>query len=224
MEPSAKHGACLMSTVYLVDDHAMMRDGLRAVLRASGHQVVGESADPTQALADLQRLVPALALVDLELGQRSGFELLTEVLRRRLTIKIIVLTMSAQPRHVAEALRLGAAGYVLKGASAAELMGAIDCVLKGQRYLAGDVANLAVQGLAARAGESPLDSLSARERQIIVLVVRGASSTEIGSALHLSPKTVDSYRSRLMAKLGVADVPALVRLAIRTGLIDAQEP
>jgi two-component system, NarL family, invasion response regulator UvrY len=213
-----------MSTVYLVDDHAMLRDGLRAVLQAHGHQVVGESAEPIQALADLQRLAPAVVLIDLELGQRSGFELLTEVQRRRLTIKMIVLTMSAQPRHVAEALRLGAAGYVLKGASAVELMGAIDCVLMGRRYLGGDVADLAVQGLTARAGDAPLDSLSARERQIIVLVVRGASSTEIAAALHLSPKTVDSYRSRLMAKMGVADVPALVRLAIRSGLIDVQEP
>ena len=213
-----------MTDVYLVDDHAMLRDGLRAVLQASGHRVVGESAEPTQALADLQRLVPAVLLLDLQLGQRSGFELLTEVQRRRLTTRTIVLTMSAQPRHVAEALRLGASGYVLKGASAAELMGAIDSVLQGRRYLGGDVADLAVQGLTARDVGSALDALSARERQIVVLVVRGKSSSEIASLLHLSPKTVDSYRSRLMAKLGVADVPALVRFAIRAGLIDAEEP
>ncbi len=213
-----------MTTVYLVDDHAMMRDGLRAVLHAGGHHVVGESADPTQALADIQQLAPAVLLLDLQLGQRSGFELLTQVQRRRLTTRTIVLTMSAQPRHVAEALRLGASGYVLKGASAAELMGAIDSVLQGRRYLGGDVADLAVQGLTARDGDSALDSLSVRERQIVVLVVRGQSSSEIASVLHLSPKTVDSYRSRLMAKLGVANVPALVRLAIRTGLIDAEEP
>ena len=213
-----------MTAVYLVDDHAIMRDGLRAVLQAGGHHVVGESVDPTQALADIQRLAPAVLLLDLQLGQHSGFELLTEVRRRRLTTRTIVLTMSAQPRHVAEALRLGASGYVLKGASAAELMGAIDSVLQGRRYLGGDVADLAVQGLTARDGGSALDSLSVRERQIVVLVVRGHSSSEIASVLHLSPKTVDSYRSRLMAKLGVANVPALVRLAIRTGLIDAEEP
>lgn len=212
-----------MTDVYLVDDHTMMRDGLRAVLEAAGHRVAGESADPTQALAAIQRLAPAVLLLDLDLGQRSGFELLTELQRRKLDLRTVVLTMSAQPRHVAEALRLGAAGYVLKGASAAELLGAIAAVLQGRRHLGGDVADLAVQGLTERDGGAAIDRLSARERQIVMLVVRGSSSVEIGALLHLSPKTVDSYRSRLMAKLGVADVPALVRFAIREGLIDAED-
>lgn len=213
-----------MTDVYLVDDHAMMRDGLRAVLQAAGYRVVGESADPTQALADLQRLAPALLLLDLHLGERSGLELLTEMQRRRLPVRTIVLTMSAQPRHVAEALRLGASGYVLKGSPSAELIGAIEAVLQGRRHLSPDVADLAVQGLTARDESAALDGLSARERQIIELVVRGRSSTEIGALLHLSPKTVDSYRSRMMGKLGVSDVPALVRLAIRAGLLDPGEP
>lgn len=212
-----------MTEVYLVDDHALMRDGLRAVLQAGGHRVVGEAADPTAALADIQRLRPALLLLDVHLGEHSGFDLLTEMQRRGLTTRTIVLTMSAQPRQVAEAIRLGAAGYVLKGSPAAELMDAIDVVLHGRRYLGGEVADLAVQGLTARDGATALDALSARERQIVLLVVRGRSSAEIGALLHLSPKTVDSYRSRTMAKLDVADVPALVRLAIRSGLIDADE-
>jgi DNA-binding NarL/FixJ family response regulator len=213
-----------MSEIFLVDDHAMMRDGLRAVLETAGHRVVGESADPTEALAVVQRLAPAVVLLDLNLGQRSGFELLTELQRRKLDVRVIVLTMSAQPRHVAEALRLGAAGYVLKGAPAEQLLGAIAVVLRGQRFLQGDVADLAVQGLTERDSGAAIDSLSARERQIVLLVVRGRSSAEIGELLHLSPKTVDSYRSRLMAKLAVPDVPALVRFAIRAGLIDAEEP
>lgn len=212
-----------MSDVYLVDDHTLMRDGLHKVLEAAGHRVVGESADPTEALADIARLTPRVLLLDLNLGQRSGFELLTELRRRNLDVRTIVLTMSAQPRHVAEALRLGAAAYVLKGASAVELLDAIDAVLQGRRHLGSDVAELAVQGLTERDRGVALDSLSARERQIVMLVVRGKSSAEIGELLHLSPKTVDSYRSRLMGKLGVADVPALVRFAIRAGLIDAEE-
>lgn len=213
-----------MSSVYLVDDHAMMRDGLRAVLGAGGHRVVGESADPTEALADLQRLAPDLLLLDLQLGRRTGFELLTAMQQRRLATRTIVLSMSAQPRHVAEALRLGALGYVLKGASAAELMEAIGHVLQGRRHLGAEVADLAIQGLTDRDRAPAIAGLSARERQIVTLVVRGGSSAEIGALLHLSPKTVDSYRSRLMAKLEVGDVPALVRLAIRAGLIDADEP
>jgi len=208
-----------VSDIYLVDDHAMMRDGLRAVLQAGGHRVVGESGDPTVALAEIQRLLPALVLLDLQLGERSGLTLLAELQRRALPVRTIVLTMSAQPRQVAEALRLGAAGYLLKGAAAAELLQAIDAVAAGRRHLGPEVADLAVRGLTARDDRAALDSLSVRERQIVEMVVRGRSSSEIGTLLHLSPKTVDSYRSRLMAKLGTADVPALVRWALRVGLV-----
>jgi two-component system, NarL family, invasion response regulator UvrY len=209
-----------MSRLYLVDDHTLMRDGLRAVLEAAGHRVVGESANPTQALAELRELGPVVVLLDLYLGQRSGLELLTELRHRALEARTIVLTMSAQPRHVAEALRLGAVGYVLKGSSASQLLEAVGAVNNGQRFLGPEVAELAVQGLTAQ-GEGALDTLSVRERQIVLMVVQGQSSTEIGRALHLSPRTVDSYRSRIMAKLATPDVPALVRFAIRSGLIDA---
>jgi DNA-binding NarL/FixJ family response regulator len=212
-----------MTALYLVDDHAMLRDGLAAVLRAAGHEVVGESGDPTEALAEIQRLAPQVLLLDLHLGQRSGFELLTELQRRKIQVRTIVLTMSELPRHVAEAMRLGAAGYMLKGAPSAELLQAIAAVASGRRHLGGMVADLAVQGLTAGDDATALGTLSARERQMAELVVRGKSSTQIGTLLHLSPKTVDSYRSRLMAKLGVADVPALVRFSIRTGLVDAEE-
>jgi DNA-binding NarL/FixJ family response regulator len=212
-----------MRPIYLLDDHALMREGLRAVLVAGGRQVVGESDSPTRALAELKGVGRALLLLDLHLGQRSGFELLSELQRRQLDVVTIVLTMSAQPRHVAEALRLGARGYVLKGSASAELLAAIRVVEAGQRYLGHEVADLAVQGLTAGGGDDALGTLSARERQILELVVRGRSSAEIGALLHLSPKTVDTYRSRLMAKLGTPDLPALVRLAIRAGLIDAND-
>lgn len=212
-----------MSKLYLIDDHTLLRDGLRAVLEAAGHRVVGESADPTQALADLRELGLVVVLLDLHLGQRSGFEVLTELKRRAPEARAIVLTMSAQPRHVAEALRLGAVGYLLKGSPASELLGALDAVARGQRYLGAEVAELAVQGLTAP-GNGALDTLSVRERQIVFMVVQGQSSAEIGRALHLSPKTVDSYRSRIMSKLATPDVPALVRFAIRNGMIDADNP
>jgi len=208
-------------TIYLVDDHAILRDGLRAMLAAGNHDVVGEAAEPTAALADLTRLKPDLLLLDLSLGSRSGLELLAEIQKRSLPVRSVMLTMSAQPRHVAEALRLGASGYVLKGASRTELMNAIDAVAMGKRYLGPEVADLAVQALTAEPDDNPLAELSPRERQIIAMVVNGLSSPMIGEQLHLSPKTVDTYRSRLMAKLGVADVTALVRFAIRHGLIDA---
>lgn len=212
-----------MSDIYLVDDHLILRDGLRAVLEGAGHRVVGESADPVEALADLQRLKPALLLLDLSLGERSGFELLTELRRRELPTRCIVLTMSAQPQHVVEALRLGAVGYVLKGSSSSELLLAIDAAAQGRRHLGSDVAELALQALSGDPVPDRLAALSARERQIIAMVVRGQSSATIGAQLHLSPKTVDTYRSRLMHKLGVPDLAALLRFAVRSGLIDPQE-
>jgi DNA-binding NarL/FixJ family response regulator len=205
--------------VYLVDDHAMVRQGLRALLSEAGHDVVGDSGDLTEALAALQQLAPDVVLVDLSLGARSGMELLTELQRRRLPTRPLVLTMSAQPRHVGMALKLGAVGYVLKGSPSAELLQAIEALRMGRRYLGAGVAELAAQALAQGDGEDPFASLSVRERQVVIMVVDGHSSSEIATALHLSPKTVDSYRSRLMAKLGAADVTALVKLALRHGLI-----
>ena len=182
--------------------------------------MLGESADPTEALADLLRLAPEVLLLDLNLGARSGFELLAELQRRRLPVRCVVLTMSAEPRQVVEALRMGACAYVLKGSAGSDVMSAIDAAVQGKRYLGADVADLALQVLTRPDEDDPLSSLSPRERQIIVMVARGQSSAQIGESLHLSAKTVATYRSRLMSKLGVHDVVGLVRLAIRYKLID----
>ncbi|MBI3349845.1 MAG: response regulator transcription factor [Burkholderiales bacterium] len=205
--------------IYLVDDHAMVRQGLRALLTEAGHDVIGDSGDITVALAELQQLAPDIVTVDLSLGSRSGMELLTELQRRQLPCRPLVLTMSAQPRHVGMALKLGACGYVLKGSPSEELLQAIATLRAGRRHLGQGVAELAARALAEGAGDDPFASLSVRERQVVTMVVDGHSSNDIATALHLSPKTVDSYRSRLMTKLGAADVTALVKLALRHGLI-----
>lgn len=208
-----------MTRLYLIDDHALMREGLRAVLEAAGHMVVGETADLTQALAEIASLQPDVVLLDLNLGERSGFELLDGLQKRAIVVKVIALTMSDQPRHVAEAMRRGALGYVLKGSPSAELLAAIDAAARGHRHLSAGTAELAVRALDV--GHEP--ALSPRERQVIVMVARGHSSAAIGLQLHLSAKTVDTYRSRLMTKLGLSDVPALVRWAIRQGLVGLDE-
>jgi len=203
--------------LYLVDDHALMRDGLRALLEQGGHRVVGESDDIDAALSDIRQLVPDVLLLDIQMGERSGLELLERMQRLRVPTRTIVLTVHTQLRHLAEAERLGAAGYLLKGAPGAELLAAIHRVHQGDRHWGVDVQQLLdvqqsqEQGVAAQ--------LSERERKIVLMVVQGHSSASIGECLHLSPKTIDTYRSRLMAKLGVADLPALVRLAIREGLM-----
>lgn len=212
-----------LTSLYLVDDHLMVREGLRAVLELAGHEVVGETADPTVAVAEIVRRLPQVLLLDLSLGGRSGFEVLAELQQRGVPVKTVVLTMSAQPQHVAEALRLGAVAYVLKGSPSSEVLRAIDAVLSGRRYLGDEVADLAAQALTGQHGglhdADPFAALSPRERQIVLMVVQGQSSAVIGRELHLSPKTVDTYRSRLMTKLGTPNVPALVRLAMRHELL-----
>ncbi len=209
-----------MSRLYIVDDQMLLRDGLHALLEGAGHTVVGEGAEPTQVVAEAQQRQAELMLLDLGLGERSGFEVLQELKRRGSSVRAIIVTMSSQPRHVAEAVRLGAAGYVLKDSGAAELLQAIDAVTAGRRFFGPQVADLALQALADDAPPDPFSTLSPRERQIVTMVVNGMSSAAIGSELHLSPKTVDTYRSRIMTKLGVNGVTALVRLAVREGLIE----
>ncbi len=211
-----------MSRLLLVDDHAMVREGLRALLEGAGHLIVGEAEEPTGAIAAIVRTDPDIVLLDLSLGERSGFEVLAEVTRRALRARVLVLSMSSQPGSVAQAMRLGARGYVLKGASSARLLEALEAVAAGRTYLGDQEAQLAVAGLTARESGS-WEDLSPRERQVLVMVARGASSAEIGRQLHLSAKTVDTYRSRLMAKLKLADVPAVVRWAIRNRLISEHD-
>ncbi len=208
-----------MPRLYLLDDHVIVREGLRAVLEANGMEVVGESDGITEALADIERLLPDVVLLDLGLRQRSGLDLLSHLAGKGLATRVLVLTVSDRPWHVAEATRLGAAGYVLKGASGGELVRAIQDVMHGRTHFSGAVAASAVE--AARGHEpDPMASLSVRERQIMRMVVAGMSSAAVGQELHLSSKTVDTYRSRLMAKLGVHDLANLVRVAVRLGVID----
>ncbi len=201
-----------MTRLFLVEDHELVREGIRAVLEAAGHQVVGEADEPTAAQAGILRSRPELLLLDLHLGSRSGFELLEQLRERQLQLKVIVLTMSDQPRHVSEARRLGVMAYVRKGSPSRELLAAVEAVSRSAAPW-GDMAWPGADEAAA------YGDLSARERQVLAMVARGMTSAAIGEALHLSPKTVDTYRSRLMTKLDLPDVPAVVRWAIREGLI-----
>lgn len=208
-----------MNRIYLVDDHVIVREGLRALLQAHGQEVVGEAGDFATARDEIQALAPDVVLLDLGLGQVSGLELLAHLQSAQSPLRVIVLTVSERPHDVAEALRMGAAGYLLKGASAADLLDAIDAVRAGGRAVDDHLVGQARQEAAP--GSDGLSVLSERERQVMRMVVGGLSSAAIATQLHLSPKTVDTYRSRLMAKLGVHDVTGLVRLAVKTGVIDA---
>lgn len=208
-----------MTSVYLVDDHALMRDGLRALLSANGYVVAGEAGSVDKAMEAFRELQPDLLLLDLNLGDASGLELQEWLRKHRLPTRTIVLTVGAQAHQAAEARRLGVEGFVFKGASSQSLLQAMVVVMRGNH--AWDARAL---DLLERAGQaSRMGLLSPREIQILQLVVRGQTSASIAERLFLSPKTVETYRSRLMAKLEVNDVPGLVRLAIREGLIGLED-
>jgi len=209
-----------MTRIFLLDDHQMVRDGLRNILQMAGHEVVGEFGLAEGAVEAMLALDAHVLVLDVHLQSSSGLRVLQQIQERKLALRTVVLTMSAQPHHVTEALRMGALGYVLKGSSALELLQAIDAVAAGRRFLGVHVGKL-VQGW-EKSGkqDSPVAGLSAREIQILDMVVRGKTSVAIAEQLKLSPKTVDTYRSRLMAKLEIADLPSLVRFSIHWGLLE----
>ena len=208
-----------MTTVYLVDDHPLVRDALRALLASHQYTVVGESGTLEEAWTHIRRLVPDILLLDLNLAGASGLELQERIYRQGIATRTIVLTVEAQVHQALEADRLGVAGFVFKGSSGQSLLQAIEVVRRGDRCW-----RPRAQALLEQTSQSGrLAHLSPRDIQIMQLVVRGLSSSVIGERLHLSPKTVDTDRSRMMGKLGVKDVSGLVRLAIREGLIGLED-
>ncbi len=213
-----------MTKLFLIDDHHMVRDGLRSVLQAAGHAVLGDADVAEGAIDCMLALGVEVLVLDIHLQSSSGLMVLQQIQERQLPIHTVVLTMSAQPHHISEALRMGALGYVLKGSPSRELLLAIEAVASGRRFLGPQVHGLIAHSVTDSNQDSPVAKLSAREMQILEMVVRGRTSAAIAVQLSLSPKTVETYRSRLMAKLGLTDLPSLVRFAIRWGLIEMQEP
>ena len=202
--------------VLLVDDHAVMRSGLRSLLDATPDiAVVGEAADGRKALTLARELKPDIVLMDHTMPGLNGAEATRLIRERCPATRIVILSMHSSSEHVHNALAAGANGYVLKESASTEVIAALRAVHGGRRYLSRKIAALIDGAPRPSRGSSPIESLSARERQVLQLVVEGKSSAEIAAIVHLSPKSVDTYRSRVMRKLDVADVPALVKFAIR---------
>jgi DNA-binding NarL/FixJ family response regulator len=206
--------------VLLVDDHAVVRDGVGYLLRAQPDiEVVGgvETASQAVNLALQQRA--DIVIMDISLPGLSGIEATQQVLDARPEAQVLILSMHSSPEHVYQAFRAGAHGYVLKESAGKELVDAVRVVNAGRTYLSDKLSGSVVeQYLRERRTVSPLESLSTRERQVLELIVEGYSSVEVATSLSLSPKSVDTYRSRIMRKLGIGDLPGLVKFAIRHGL------
>lgn len=211
--------------VLLVEDHALVRAGLRALLKElGGVEIVGEAGDGHEALHLIAELRPDVVLLDISMPALSGLEVAARVAREHPDTKILVLSMHRSEEYVLEALRAGAAGYLLKDADAVQLALALRAVARGDRYLDPAVSATVIAALkeGAPSAGGPLDRLTARQREIFQLVAEGHSTKQIAGRLGLSVKTVETHRTQLMTRLGVHDVAGLVRCAIRSGVVSAE--
>jgi DNA-binding NarL/FixJ family response regulator len=209
----------MRTTVFVADDHAILRDGLATLLAAqSDMEVVGTAGNGREAVAGVLRLAPRVAIIDISMPELDGIEAARQILAGNPDVHVMILSMHAGAQHVFHALEAGARGYLLKESASRAVIEAVRIVQSGRRYLSPRVAEIVAQGVSDRSAVSPLSSLSQREREILKLVADGHSSARIGVMLHLSPKTVDTYRSRMMQKLHVSDLAGVIKLAIQHGL------
>ncbi len=208
--------------VLLADDHTLVREGVKLILEKQGEiEVVGSVGDGRAAVKAAQRLRPDVAIFDISMPELNGVEAVRQVAELCPDTRVIILSMHASVEHIHQAMEVGACGYVLKDSVGKELVVAVRTVVEGRRFFSEKVADLVFLDYATMkrsAGKSPVESLSFREREVMQLVVEGKSSRDIGEIIHLSPKTVESYRSRLMVKLGVKNLAELVKFAIANGL------
>jgi len=216
----------MRTRILLADDHALVRQGFRALLAAMPDvEVVGEAANGREALRLIHALAPDLVLMDISMPELNGLDTTAHALRQQPQLKVIIISMHATEAYVIEALRAGAAGYLLKDADAGELERAIRAVARGERYLASSVSHHVIDRyLRAERGEqvAEAEALSPRQREVLQLIAEGHSTREIADRLNLSVKTVETHRAQLMQRLDIFDVAGLTRHALRIGLIDPE--
>jgi DNA-binding NarL/FixJ family response regulator len=210
--------------VLLADDHRMVRQGLRAMIDASDGMHVAAEADNGRTAVDLALEMPIdLVIMDVAMPGLNGIEATRQVLAQKPHVRVIGLSMHADRRYVAEMLKAGAAGYVLKDAAFEELMAAIGQVLQGRKYLSPAVTGVALEDYEQRptdaaTGRSAFEALTPREREILQLLAEGKAMKEIAHILAVSIKTVETHRRAMMEKLHLYSVAELTKYAIREGL------
>jgi DNA-binding NarL/FixJ family response regulator len=212
--------------VLLADDHTIVREGLLSLLHEQQDiVVVGAAENGHEAVEKARRTFPDVVIMDIAMPLLNGIEATRQLTRLVPQTKVIVLTMYVDEEYVLRALQAGVRGYLLKRAAASELLQAIRAVTRGDFYLSSDISRVVVERFLASddPGAEEAVALSDRERQILQLVAEGYTNRQISTALGITPKTVDTHRTRLMAKLDIHDTPGLVRYAIRKGLVRADD-
>ncbi len=213
--------------VLVADDHAIIREGLRVMLgNQPDMEVVGTAANGREAVGLVDEHVPDVVVIDISMPELNGIEAIAQILPRHPHIKVIVLSIHETKRYVYRTLKAGAKGYLIKETAGLEVVDAVRAVYRGERYLSQRISDLltdvSFRNLEVSMEVSPLEQLSPREREILQLVAEGKTSQEIAVRLSISPKTVDTYRSRLMGKIGVEDMAGLVKFAIQHGVISLE--
>ena len=215
--------------VLLADDHALFRAGIRMLLEhITGVEVVGEAADGREAIRLIKQVRPDVVLMDITMSGLNGLEATARVTQECPQARIIILSMHLNEQYVMQAVRAGAAGYLLKDAAATDLEQAVKTVARGDTYmdqaaskhlLADYRRRLSAKTESEQSEPNPADVLTSRQREILQLVAEGRTTKEIAALLHRSEKTVEGHRARLMQQLDIHDVAGLVRYAIRIGLL-----
>jgi DNA-binding NarL/FixJ family response regulator len=211
--------------VFLVEDHTLVRSGFRALLeKIPGIVVVGEASDGLSAVRLSKDLNPDVVLMDIAMSGMNGLEATRRIVHECPKTKMLMLSMYTNEEYLKEALRAGAAGYLLKDAGRSELEFAIKAVSRGETYLTPVMAKFTVNSYCVQgeAPSGPLARLTGRQREVLQLIAEGCSTKQIAQRLNLSIKTIETHRAQLMERLDIHDVAGLVRLAIRTGLVQPE--
>ena len=210
--------------VLLADDQRLVRHGLRMILRAEPDiEVVGEAPDGAAAVEAARQAEPDVIVMDIQMPRMSGLDATRAIRQSGLNAKVLILTMHAESQYLLPLLEAGGSGYVLKAGADTELIEAIRTVHRGEVFLYPAATKLLVDGYLDRSTreDEPFDGLTEREREVLKLVAEGYSGTEIAEQLVISPNTVDTYRERIMQKLGLRHRYELVRYALRKGMLKA---
>ena len=210
-------------TVVLADDHRVVHEGLRSLIEAEPDlAVIGEASDGLEAVRLTEKLQPNLLLVDLAMPSLSGLEVTRQIRKRFPHIQVIILSMHANEAYVAEALRSGAGGYILKESSVTDVIKGIREVIAGRRFLSLSLSQKSIDEYLERAKTGPLDpydTLTSRERQVLQMTAESQNSTEVGRRLFISPRTVEIHRQNAMRKLGLRNQSELIRYALKKGIL-----
>jgi len=204
-------------SIVLADDHAIVRQAIKSMLEREGILVVGEASDGLQAVKQWREHRPEIAVLDLSMPVLNGVEAAREIIKTCPNARVVILTEQTHDRYIAECLRLGVKGYVLKADTATDLVRALRAASRGETYVSPSLSPGVLDAYCGRARTK--QPLGAQERRVLHLIAEGKNTKEIGDLLNISHKTVQSHRTNIMSKLNIRDIAGLVRYAIKCGIV-----